>query len=121
MPDRLWFDFGRNAERGRRFRLVKGAMDQLLADAEGRTVAGHGLGLSLPSAMPLDIEMVSAIAAVSSMLGKFAWHSEHLNLFVTPRGSVPNAQAGLGLPVVYDEESFELIARKLHELHAALG
>lgn len=121
MPDRLWFDFGRHAERGRRFRLVEGAMDQLLADAEGRTVAGHGLGLSLPSAMPLDVDMVCAIAAVSSMLGEFAWHSEHLNLFVTPRGSVPNAQAGLGLPVVYDEEAFELIARKLHAVHAALG
>jgi uncharacterized protein (UPF0276 family) len=121
MPDRLWFDFGRDAERGRRFRLAQGAMAQAARDAEGRTVSGHGLGLSLPSAMPLDTEMVAAVSVVSSSLGGFAWHSEHLNLFTTPRGAVPNAQAGLGLPVVYDEESLALIAGKLGVLQTALG
>jgi uncharacterized protein (UPF0276 family) len=120
MPDRLWFDFGFAAGRGSRFRLARAALDQVLADAEGRTIAGHGLGLSLPSAMPLDEAMVAAVAAISSRLGGFGWHSEHLNLFITPRGSVPNAQAGLGLPVIYDDESFALLAGKLSVLRHVL-
>ncbi|HVV88558.1 MAG TPA: DUF692 family protein [Kofleriaceae bacterium] len=121
MPDRLWFDFGHEAPRGRRFRRAADAFARLIADAGDRPISGHGLGLSLPSAMPLDEEMVSAVAGVARDLGGFAWHSEHLNLFIAPRSSVPNAQAGLGLPVVYDEESYALIADKLDRVAAALG
>lgn len=120
MPDRLWFDFGVEAA-GRRFRRTLDGFRQLVADLGDRPVSGHGLGLSLPSAMPLDEEMAEAVAAVARDLGGFAWHSEHLNLFIAPRGSVPNAQAGLGLPVFYDDESYALIAGKLGRLRALLG
>jgi uncharacterized protein (UPF0276 family) len=121
MPDRLWFDFGHEAVHGRRFHRVHDAIHQVAADAVGRSLAGHGLGLSLPSAMPLDEAMVSAVAGMARDVGGFAWYSEHLNLFITPKGGVPNAQAGLGLPVVYDEEAFSLIAEKLRTLARSLG
>jgi uncharacterized protein len=121
MPDRLWFDFGHDAARGRRFHRLAGAIADVRRHAAGRSLAGHGLGLSLPSAMPLDTAMVSAVAEVAVDLGGFDWYSEHLNLFITPKGGVPNAQAGLGLPVVYDEESYALIAAKLRGLADALG
>lgn len=120
MPDRLWFDFGPQAAAGRRFHRTLGAMDEVRRHAKGRMLAGHGLGLSLPSAMPIDEDFVAAIAAMSTDLGGFLWYSEHLNLFITPKGSVPNAQAGLGLPVVYDEEAFEIISTKLRRLQRAL-
>jgi uncharacterized protein len=120
MPDRLWFDFGAGAGSGR-FHSLHGAIAQLASDVAGRSLAGHGLGLSLPSAIPLDGAMVAAVATMSRDLGGFAWYSEHLNLFITPNGSVPNAQAGLGLPVVYDEEAFTLITAKLDVLAEALG
>lgn len=120
MPDRLWFDFGGDATSGR-FHRLHAAMEQVAADASGRSLAGHGLGLSLPSAIPLDGGMVAAVATMSRDLGGFTWYSEHLNLFITPNGSVPNAQAGLGLPVMYDEEAFTLIAAKLDVLAEALG
>ena len=120
MPDRMWFDFGRQAQ-GRRFHRSRAVIDELARHAHGRTLAGHGLGLSLPSAMPLDEPMLAAVCEVASDLGGFAWYSEHLNLFVTPKGGVPNSQAGLGLPVVYDDEAFGLIAAKLRRLHGALG
>jgi uncharacterized protein (UPF0276 family) len=87
---------------------------------EGRVVAGHGIGLSLPSAMPLDPELLDQISALSAELG-FAWYSEHMSMFLTPHGSVPNAQAGLGLPVVYDEETCLILGDKLGQLRAALG
>lgn len=81
---------------------------------------GHGIGLSLPSAMRLDEEMVDEVSATSEELG-FAWYSEHLSMFLAPNGSVPNAQAGLGLPVVYDRESLALLAAKVGHLGQALG
>jgi uncharacterized protein (UPF0276 family) len=121
MPDRLWFDFGSEPVDGRRFHRLHEAIDRVRHDAVGRTLAGHGLGLSLPSAMPLDEAMVAAVADVSRDLGTFVWYSEHLNLFITPQGGVPNAQAGLGLPVIYDEETFALMVPKLRRLRDALG
>jgi hypothetical protein len=120
MPDRLWFDFGEQPSAGRRFHCLPHAIERVVVDVAGRGLAGHGLGLSLPSAMPLDEAMVTSVVEVSQELGGFAWYSEHLNLFITPKGGVPNAQAGLGLPVVYDEESFTLIAEKLRVLSRAL-
>ena len=121
MPDRLWFDFGPQAVMGRRFHRTLGAIDEVRRLAKGRMISGHGLGLSLPSAMPLDEAFVGAIASVAGDLGGFRWYSEHLSLFITPKGSVPNAQAGLGLPVVYDEEAFDIISSKLRRLQQALG
>ena len=121
MPDRCWFDFGHGVAPKKRFRHVHGAISEVAALARGRTLAGHGLGLSLVSAMPLDEAMLEAAVGVSREMGGFSWYSEHLNLFVTPRGTVPNSQAGLGLPVVYDEESFGIIAVKLGRLRAAMG
>src|SRR5260370_6383891 len=57
----------------------------------------------------------------SASLGGFRWFSEHLSLFIPPKGTGPNAQAGLGLRVVYDEEAFAIVSAKLHRLRQALG
>lgn len=121
MPDRLWFDHGIEHAAANRVRFIRAAIEQLAADARGRSLSGHGLGLSLPSAMPLDETLVTAVDQVARRLGGFGWHSEHLNLFLTPKGGVPNAQAGLGLPVVCDDESFALIAAKLRRLQQVMG
>ncbi len=120
MPDRLWFDFGPQAV-GRRFHRTLGAIEELRRTLRGRMLAGHGLGLSLPSAIPLDESFVEAVAAISTDLGGFLWYSEHLSVFLTPRGSVPNAQAGLGLPIAYDEETYGIVRDKLERLQSALG
>lgn len=120
MPDRLWFDFGPGAP-GRRFHRTLGAIEEFRRLGQGRILAGHGIGMSLPSAIPLDEEFLNAVVAMSSDLGGFSWYSEHLSVFLTPKGSVPNAQAGLGLPVVYDEETFEIVSSKLRRIKASLG
>src|SRR6266571_3902951 len=52
IPDRLWYDFG--AESECRFSYVRDAVDELRRYARDRPVIGHGIGLSLPSAMQLD-------------------------------------------------------------------
>src|SRR5581483_1821302 len=120
MPDRLWFDFG-PGEPGRRFHRTLEAIQEVKRHAKGRILAGHGIGLSLPSAVPLDEVFLDAVARMSEDLGGFQWYTEHLSVFITPRGSVPNAQAGLGLPVVYDDETFEIVGSKLRRMRDVLG
>lgn len=120
MPDRLWFDFGPE-QPGRRFHRTTGAMEQVRCIAEGRTISGHGIGLSIPSAIPLDEVFLSAIAEMSIALGGFKWYSEHLSLFIAPKGSVPNAQAGLGLPLAYDVESYAILSAKLARMRDVLN
>jgi len=121
MPDRLWFDFGPAAAPGQRFHRALGALDEIARLARGRQLAAHGIGLSLPSDLPLDKDFVTAIDGLQQALGGFGWFSEHLSVFLTPRGSVPNAQAGLGLPIAYDDEVFTLVAGKLRRLRERLG
>jgi uncharacterized protein (UPF0276 family) len=120
IPDRLWYDFGKAETRHGRFHRVQAAIEALRGYAKGRVIAGHGIGLSLPSAMPLDLDMLNQVAWASRYFD-FAWYSEHLSMFLTPHGSVPNAQAGLGLPVLYNDETFEILSTKLARLHDALG
>jgi len=120
IPDRLWYDFEFGDSGGRRFRRVTGAIEELKRCGEGRVLGGHGIGLSLPSAIPLDMAMLDEVASLAHELD-FRWFSEHLSMFLVAHGSVPNAQAGLGLPVGYDEESFAIIRDKLAILKAALG
>jgi uncharacterized protein len=120
IPDRLWYDFENRDVAGGRFHRVVGAIEELKQCAVGRTLGGHGIGLSLPSAMPMDTAMVAEVVSLAHELN-FQWFSEHLSMFLVAHGSVPNAQAGLGLPVVYDEESFQIVRTKLEILKAALG
>ncbi|HEX6123812.1 MAG TPA: DUF692 family protein [Pyrinomonadaceae bacterium] len=119
IPDRFWYDFGTDAQHGR-FHWVHDAVDTLRRCAGGRVIAGHGIGLSLPSAMPLDAELLDQVAAIAEDIG-FSWYSEHMSMFLTPHSSIPNAQAGLGLPVVYDMDTFEILRAKIRQLKDALG
>jgi uncharacterized protein len=119
IPERLWYDFG-SEEGPNRFRRVEGAIDQFKQCAIGRTVAGHGIGLSLPSAMALDEALLTEVARAARELN-FAWYSEHLSVFVVPHGSIPNAQAGLGLPVLCEDETFEILRPKLARVAEVLG
>ena len=118
VPDRLWYDNGAGAKGGR-FNHSVGAIDELKRYTRDRPILGHGIGLSLPSAMPIDEELVDEVAASHRELG-YGWYSEHLSMFIVPNRSVPNAQAGLGLPVVLDDETLEIVGEKVRALGQAL-
>ncbi len=117
IPDRLWYDFGVNARS--RFSHAQVAIDELRRYANDRRVIGHGIGLSLPSAMPLDQGLLDEVVASHRSLN-YQWYSEHLSMFLVPGGSIPNAQAGMGLPVVLDDETLELVGNKVRQLGEAL-
>jgi uncharacterized protein (UPF0276 family) len=116
IPDRLWYDFGTEARP--RFQLAHAAIATL--ESHGLPMIGHGIGLSLCSAMPIDTGLVDAVAALHQRLN-FGWYSEHLSQFLVPGGSVPNAQAGMGLPIVHDAETLDLLVDKLGLLKTRLG
>jgi uncharacterized protein (UPF0276 family) len=118
IPDRLWYDFGAGARE--RFSHSTAAIDELQRYASDRAVIGHGIGLSLPSAMPIDEALLDQVVASHRSLS-YRWYSEHLSMFLVPNRSVPNAQAGLGLPVALDEETLALVAGKVRQLGDALG
>lgn len=118
IPDRLWYDFGLGARR--RFSHAHAAIADLDRHAERHRVIGHGIGLSLPSAMPIDQALLDEVAASHRHFG-YLWYSEHLSMFLAPGGTVPNAQAGMGLPVVHSEETLDIVADKVELLQEALG
>jgi uncharacterized protein (UPF0276 family) len=120
IPDRLWYDFEHSEAIGGRFHRVVGAIEELKQCSKGRVLGGHGIGLSLPSAIPIDMAMVAEVTSLAKELN-FQWYSEHLSMFLVSHGSVPNSQAGLGLPVAYDEESFDIVRSKIEILRRALG
>lgn len=118
IPERLYYDLGPGSVD--RFHVVSDGLDELARYAGGRHTSGHGIGLSLPSDMPLDTDLLEVIAGLAERLG-FAWYSEHLSSFATMRGAVPNAQAGLGLPVPYDEDVLDLLCGKVNQVQERLG
>lgn len=118
IPDRLWYDFGVGTRD--RFSHATAAIDELKRCAADRAVIGHGIGLSLPSAVPLDAQLLDEVVASHRDLS-YSWYSEHLSMFIVPDRSVPNAQAGLGLPVVLDDETLALVGDKVSRLADALG
>ena len=119
IPERLFYDLGpqRAADR---FHRVDGALAELRRHSAGRHTSGHGIGMSLPSDMPLDEALLDVVDDLASTIG-FAWYSEHLSSFATMRGAVPNAQAGLGLPVPYDEDVLTMLAAKVTRVQDRLG
>jgi len=118
IPERLFYDLGPTSEQ--RFHRVDGALHELRRHAAGRHTTGHGVGLSLPSDMPLDEALLDVVTDLSGTLD-FSWYSEHLSSFATMRGAVPNAQAGLGLPVPYDDEVLTMLAGKVARVQERLG
>ena len=72
-----------------------------------------------PAPCPSDRTLLGEIVRLADEL-EFAWFSEHLSMFLTPNTSVPNAQAGLGLPVTYDHEQLDVLAPKVAEVADAL-
>jgi uncharacterized protein (UPF0276 family) len=70
--------------------------------------------------MPLDEPLLEQVVRSHRELS-YGWFSEHLSMFLVPNRSVPNAQAGLGLPIALDEEVLEIVATKVRRLGHELG
>ena len=87
--------------------------------AHGPVVA-HNIGLSLGSAEHTDDEYIGQIASWHERYG-FAWHSDHLS-FVDVVGAHLGDEhnAGVPVPVPFDEEILDLISGRIEAVQAAI-
>src|SRR5882724_5625396 len=86
IPDRLWYDFEHGVPGERRFRRAVGAIEELKECADGRVLGGHGIGLSLPGAIPIDMPMAAEGASLPRNL-IFQGFSKHPSIFLVGQGS----------------------------------
>ena len=115
IPDMFWTDTGRGA--APRFVELEPWIELLDWVAGERRVVAHNLGFSLGSAEPFDPEYAQHVAAWQRRYD-FPWHSDHLS-FVRVNG--PNAHeenAGLAVPVPYDQELLDLFAERTREVQS---
>ncbi len=120
-PGQMFNDLGQESPCGRRFAFPASLLETVAALREGRRLNGHSFSLSLPSASPLDDELVDAIAHVGDRLGGFAWLGEHLNVLIPPRGPEVHSEGGMALPVSYDAETLAWLSHKLQRLQQRTG
>lgn len=115
-PGQFFYDLGPQSNHEPRFVIAQPMLDVLAILCQGRPISAHAFSLSLPSAEPVDLELLAAIQQVGDPLGGFDWISEHLNLLAVPGHGEPHADASIALPVSYDEELLRLLGEKLQQV-----
>jgi uncharacterized protein len=113
IPDAFWTDSGAGSEP--RYAELESWIDVLDWLAVRRPVIAHNIGFSLGSADSFDFEHVERIADWQERY-RFPWHSDHLS-FVRisgPEGHEHNA--GLAVPVPYDQELLDLISERIEHI-----
>ena len=89
-------------------------VDCLARWAGNLPVLMHSVGLSIGSAELFDTEHIAQIARWQQRYG-CPWHSDHLSF--SRLGTVGHDHnAGLSVPMPYDEEVLELVATRAHEV-----
>ena len=120
-PGQMFNDLGPHSRFGQRFAFPASLLQAVAALRHGRLLNGHSFSLSLPTAAPLDDDLVAAIAHVGDRLGGFAWLTEHLNVLIPPSGPEAHSEGGMALPVSYDAENLALLSHKLKRLQRRSG
>lgn len=116
IPDLMWTDLGSDKSP----RYVESARGVgLLRQLSGELpIVLHSIGLSIGSACRFDRPHLSQIARWHEWL-KFPWHSDHL-AFITAKHGGGEINAGVTLPLPYDQESLDLLAPRVAEIRARL-
>lgn len=115
IPETLWHESA-EIPRYRRIRAVADRFDHL-ADIP---CVFHGIGLSLGSGLPLDVEHLEQVAAAADH-HRPLWYSEHLAAFRIGDGFTTRMHAGVGLPVPFDTPTLHVLAPKVAAVVARLG
>lgn len=118
IPETLWTDHGQGA-RGR-YEYVPAAVQELDALAERFPIVGHGIGLSIGSALPLDEQHLLQIRGVLSRYGVSRF-SEHLGFSRVADGRGAHRHVGLGFPLPCDESVLKWLAPRIRRAMDLLG
>jgi uncharacterized protein (UPF0276 family) len=116
VPETLWHE----SSGPRQYRWIAGAVEQFDLSCSRAPLVFHGIGLSLGSGLPLDVEHLGQVAMAAERY-KPLWYSEHLAAFRVGRGSGGQARAGIGLPVPLDRATLHELVPKVAGVVSRLG
>lgn len=110
IPDMFWSDMGRGANP--RFIDLPQWRHQLDILAAKVPLVAHNIGMSLGTAGYFDTEYIAFMKEMNKQY-HFQWHSDHLGFFKLPTKGPHDHNAGIAVPVPYDNEYLEMIADKI--------
>lgn len=118
IPDRCWSDRGP----GMHPRFIDHPRDVATLEALARRypLVAHGVGLSIASATPFDIEYVHQLA-IWRRRHDFRWVSEHLAAVRVSTDGVVDHHAGIALPLPWDAELLGLLVDRARQAVDILG
>ncbi len=111
IPDMFWSDEGRGSQP--RFTALPQWQHQLNWLHERVPLVAHHIGMSLGTADFFDTEYISFIQEMHRRYN-FLWHSDHLSFLKLPTKGPHDHNAGIAVPVPYDEEMLQMIAGKMN-------
>ncbi len=108
IPDMFWV--GRNREG--QYAELESWVEVLDGVAAKRPIVAHHTGLSLGSAGDFDLTRVDRVAEWHDRY-QYRWHSEHLSFVRITDGGGHDHNAGLAVPVPYDQELLDLMSGRI--------
>src|SRR5262249_12647628 len=75
-------------------------------------LVAHGIGLSIASAGPVDLDYVEQVGHWQRRFG-FRWHSDHLSYVRVLDAHGDDHNAGLAIPFPYDDEVLAMIVERV--------
>lgn len=109
-PDLFWLD--RGAGHPDRYEELESWIETLDWVAASRPIVSHNVGLAIGNATSLDVAYLDQIARFQDRY-KFPWHSDHLSFNQIRGASGKDYNAGLAVPVPYDQEMLDLISARV--------
>ena len=118
IPDMFWMEDGADGDvRYTELEAWVGVLDRL----SGRLpVVAHSIGLSLGTASSFDERYVDQLRRWHDRY-PFGWHSDHLSFVRITGPGGHDHNAGLAVPVPYDEEVLQLVAGRVTLVQDRLG
>lgn len=110
IPDMFWSDEGRGIHP--RFVELPQWRQQLDRMAQDIPLVAHNIGISLGTFNYFDEEYIHFMEGMHDLY-QFKWHSDHLSFLKLPVKGTHDHNAGIAVPVPYDEDYLEMIARKV--------
>jgi uncharacterized protein (UPF0276 family) len=117
IPEMFWTDGGRFA--APRFAELSGWVAMLDQLATSCPIVAHNIGLSIGSADYFDESYADHIAAWQRRY-RFPWHSDHLSFVRVTGSDGHDHNAGLAVPVPYDDDVADMIAGRIQSVQAAI-
>jgi uncharacterized protein len=115
VPETLWHESAGTP----RYRPIPSVTDRFNDVARDLPKVFHGIGLSLASGLPLDVEHLDQVAQAAERHQPL-WYSEHLSAFRVDDGPNARIHAGVGLPVPFDTATLNWLVPKVAAVVARL-